>query len=564
MKTRSFRSIAGVLATVAALALVLRFVWSPAYVEEFSSDTADTLLWAQASADAGWIVDRDFAYGYVIPLGGHLLVWPFLEACGGGVDALRAGMTVFALLLAAAVFSFFRSAGLRAGGSGAATAFVLLALSATVKLREIVYGHILYYSLAALAIALAFALLPDSPGDGDGEAAPAGKSRALRFAAFAAVLVWASANGAPCFLFAVFPVVFAFAAVRALDPAPLTFRTIRLPLAMAFAGAAGLALHAVLVRGVPVAYGTFYDTLSPSRAWGPHLLSLTQSWCTLLCDMPGNPRFPATSAEGLRHSLRLALAVALPVASLGSLMAWRRLAPRTRLVALSHLAVFAATSFFQVFGNIADGNWRHVPTLFLQLVLVPLLIRDAWRAGVVPRRAAVLGALTLAAASFLFAGRLAHLPGQAAARAAEDRAWTGPQSVLTVLRGQNVEAAFCCDFWVANAITALSTLDGKPAIPVREVGFTERRGWHRRVFNNASRHYAPNPARRRTALVCPKSLEPFAPAERRLATLPCRQADYRNHRWNDFVAIVYDGDFPVPCPAAVPPADETPGPSDLK
>ena len=559
---RLIPSVAGVLAVLAALALVLRFVWSPAYVEEFTSDTADTLLWAQAAADAGWIVDRDFSYGYVIPLGGQLLVRPFLGAFGGGVDALRAGMTVFALLLAGAVFAFFRSAGLRVAGAGAASAFVLLALSATVKLREVVYGHVLYYSLSALAVALAFALLPASAADG---AAPSsGRSRAWRFAALAAVLAWAAANGAPCLLYAVIPFVFALAAVRALDPERLSFRTIRLPLVAAVAGVVGLVLHAILVRGVPVAYGSFYDTLSPSRAWGPHLLSLTQSWCTLLCDMPGNPQFPATSMEGLRHSLRLALSVALPAAALGSLFAWRRLSPRTRMVALAHLAVFAATAFFQVFGNIADGNWRHIPTLFLQLVLAPLLVRDAWRAGVVPRRAAALAALVLAVLTILFAGRLAHLPGQAASTPDAARAWTGPQSILTVLREQDVDAAFCMDFWSANAVTALSTLDGNPFLPVREVGFTEKKGWHRRAFNNASRHYAPDPSRRRTALVCPPELEPFAPAERRLAAVLCRQADYRNHRWNDFVAIIYDGDLPIPCPAAVPPADETPDNTESK
>ena len=550
---RQTDTVAGFLLVFAVLALVLRFIWSPAYVEEFTSDTADTLMWAQAAADAGWVVDRNFPYVYVIPFGGHLLVWPFLGWFGGGVDALRAGMTIFTLLFAGAVFAFFRSAGIRSFGAGAASAFVLLSLTATVKLREIAYSHVLVYSLAALAIAFAFALLPDSFEEQSRIPVASGRRRAWRYAGLAIVLVWAAANGPTCFLFSVMPFVFALAAVRALDPAPLTIRTVRLPLGAALAGVVGLALHAVVAKGVPVVYGTFYDTLSPSRAWGPHLVGLVQNWSSLLCDMPSNPQFPATSPEGLRYALRLSLSVALPIVSLGSLAAWRHLSPRTRLVSLAHLAIFSATSFFYVFGNIADGNWRHVPTLFAQLVLAPLLVRDAWRAGVVSRRAAFVGAAVLAAASLLFAGRLSHLPGEAERLPDPLRAWTGPQSVLTVLRENDVEAAYCKSFWVANAVTALSTLGGNRMIPVGEVSFSEKEGWCRRVFNNTEHQFAADSSRRRTALVCPPELEPFAPAERRVAVVPCHQADYRNHRWIDFVAIVYDGDFPIPCPAAVPP-----------
>lgn len=544
----TFRAL-GPVVEIGALALILRFLWSQAFIEEFTSDTSDTLLWAQASADSGWLVNRSFAYGYVMPLGGHLLVWPFLGAFGGGIDALRAGMTVFSVILACAVFAFFRTSGFGTGGSGFASAFVLLAFSATVKLREIMYGHVLYYSIAALALALAFAALPDRGGKTGGRAQGPWRG-AARFAALAAVLAWTASNGAPCLLFVVIPFVFALAAERLLSPEPLAARSLGLPVLAAAAGLAGLAAHSILVKGVPVAYGSFYDTLSPSRAWGPHIVGLVQNWCTLFCDMPANPQFPASSPEGMRHALRLALSVALPVASLGALAFWRSLSGRTRLVALAHLAVFAATAFFQVFGNIADGNWRHVPTLASELFLAPLLVRDAWRSGRVPRRGAAIAAAAIAASAVLFASRLLHLPGLAAATPPEARAWTGPSSVLTVLREQGADAAFCQNFWVANAVTALSTLGGRPLLPVREVSFSENRGWHRRAFNNASYHFSPDSTRRRTALVCHASLEPFAPAERRIATVKSRQADYRNRRWIDFAVIVYDGDFPIPCPAA--------------
>lgn len=529
-------------AFAAVLAAVLAFLWSGAFVQEFQCDTTDTLLWAEAARDAGRLVNPDFAYCYVIPLGGQLLMLPFLGKLGVGLDSIRAGMTLFILLFSASLVAFFRSFRMKAPAALLSSAFVLSCLSATVKMREIFFTHTLFYSLAALGIALAFSLLPEDRSGRGGK-----WEGGLLFL----VLAWAGSCGTPLALYLPAPLLCALCAIRLADPAPLGStlrRDVRLPAAVVLGTVAGLAFHRWISTGVHADYGEMFQTLAPQRAWGGHLVGLLGQWSSLFCDMPKNLQFSALSPIGLRCSIRLAFSLFLPALAVVAALRWRSLRPKTRLFLLFHFFMSSMLLFFFLFGNIGNVNWRLTPLVFSNLLLAPLLAAELARGEAVARRFAALLCIALAVFALLFAGILANKPAAAARMLPAERAWDGPTSLLPLLEKLDVDYAYCYGFWFANAVTAVS--NGR--IPVREVGFLEKKGWVRRSFQNNAKWYLPDPARKRTALVCPPELEPFAPAERRIGVWPCRQADYRNQRWTDLVAIVYDGDFPIPCRPARP------------
>ena len=67
---------------------VMKWMWGGIFLEEFHSDTADILFWADAAYNGNGIAGKDFHYGYFIPFGGQLLIEPFIALWGLGVKAL--------------------------------------------------------------------------------------------------------------------------------------------------------------------------------------------------------------------------------------------------------------------------------------------------------------------------------------------------------------------------------------------------------------------------------------------------------------------------------------------
>lgn len=65
--------------TLLAAAAVGYYILFPGW-GYFHSDCTDTILWAQASYDAGALFNPDFEYACLLPFGGQLLMLPFI-AC---------------------------------------------------------------------------------------------------------------------------------------------------------------------------------------------------------------------------------------------------------------------------------------------------------------------------------------------------------------------------------------------------------------------------------------------------------------------------------------------------
>lgn len=515
-----------------ALAILLRWLWSGAFLAEFHSDTADTLFWAAAQRDAGALANPTFHYGYFIPFGGNLLVRPFLSLWGTGMAALRSGMTLFAVLFACACYGLFRSFRWSRVASLLGVIFLLAVASASPKMREIHFGHVLYYSLGTVVLFLGCAWAPDVPNGGKSDFPS--RRRAFRQMAFAGCLGWAVACGKPLLLYAVVPLLGAWLLLRLSGRARLSPLRDGFRLLPGLVGIAlGFPLFWAVSRGVPFSqeYSTYYEAFSPLHTWFQTAQVLPQEWISLLEPLP-KKRILIASLDGLPHVVRIVAALFVGLAPVAALGRIRWFGPRERLLVVAHWILAAEILFYWVFGNISNANWRLCPVVLSGAAVSACLVRNVVVRGSVPERRFGLGAaLFLAGFSALSLSQTACLPSQ-------PEVWGGEGTLLPTLEAIGVRDGYCSDYWYANATTAVS--DGR--FRIREVRADAQGNWNPRLHNADERWYEPDPERTKTVFVCHPNEESRAPIQGRIGRHLCSQRTERLGRSEPLVVLVYDGD----------------------
>ena len=148
-RTRAGRAALAVISALpvaAALALVIYYILGPGE-GYFHSDCTDSIVWANATVESGKIFDPDFKYAALLPFSASAWMVPLIRIFGYGMTAHNIAMIIFAVIFAASVWFCFRSFGMGRGFCGIATFAVLMLLSSSDKLREIMWGHVIYYSI---------------------------------------------------------------------------------------------------------------------------------------------------------------------------------------------------------------------------------------------------------------------------------------------------------------------------------------------------------------------------------------------------------------------------------
>lgn len=106
MISKIFKWLSFLYVAVAILVAMYYIVFQMAYF--IHADYTDTLLWAQASYEAGRLLNPDFIYAAVIPFGGNIIMLPGFMLFGFSLKAQIFGMALFAILFMLA-FWFFLS-----------------------------------------------------------------------------------------------------------------------------------------------------------------------------------------------------------------------------------------------------------------------------------------------------------------------------------------------------------------------------------------------------------------------------------------------------------------------
>ncbi len=515
---------------LAVCVVILRWLWSYAFLVESHADTVETLFWAEAARESGNLFGTTFHYPYFIPFGGNLLVRPFLSVFGMDLAAHRAGMSLFVPILAFACFRLFRSFRWKRWESILVTALLFSVASASPKMREIYFGHVIYYSLATVFLFLGCAQAPDLL---EAEGRPL-RARIVSGATFALVLGWASSCGKPLLLYVVVPVLGSWGVVRLsrrerLSPLRDGLRI----LPGAIGAVVGLLAFHVVSRTIPTAsfYGEYYELFSPIDSWFQNIKVLPQEWISLLDPLP-RARIAIAGRAGLPHAFRIAAAIALCVTPVAALFRIRSFSQRERMFVVAHWILAAEILFYWLFGNISNANWRLAPLILSATVVSACLVRNTLASRSIPvRRFAVCAATFLFGFLFLSMVQTYMLPGDASA-------WRESGTLLPTLEQIGIRDGYCSDYWYANWTTAVSG----NRFRLREVRIGRGGKWTPRLFNSDSRWYEPDASRTNTVFVCHPREEDNAPKSGLVGRFPCWQRTGRAGPSKKLVVLVYDGD----------------------
>ena len=364
---------------LAALYLAFYYIYGPGE-GFFHSDCTDTMYWANAAIEGNGIFDDQYNYAALLPFSTVWIMQPLIRIFGFGMTAHNLGMAIFAVIFAGGVYFCARSANLSHLWSSTAVFAVFMILSCSDKLREMMWGHTIYYSLG---LVLMFFLIGLGLRLCD----------ALEAGRIAAVILWgvlllgmsvgSATNGMQIIVLTVLPVAVAFVAERILSTKDgLVSRKTVPALVSAVVIAAGTVGGIILLRiitndgAIRAGYAAGYSGWSAVSSWLTNAQKFVNHYFTLLgVNLKQND--PLFDGESMKYFFRIAIGIILLVMPVVILCLYGRIRSRgVRIMVWSHFVLTAVVIFGYVCGELSAANWRLMPIIGSAVMLTVCGLRD--------------------------------------------------------------------------------------------------------------------------------------------------------------------------------------------
>ena len=453
-------------AMLLALSLCIYFMIGPAE-GYFHSDCTDTLLWAQASFDSGKVFNPDFNYAALLPFGASVWLIPLIAIFGVTMKTHVIGMIIFALLFALSIVLLCRKLGWSYSWSFGATALIFMLLSSSDKLREIMWNHVIYYSLGLLL--LFFLLTLTFHAQEKLALAATERSRIpLRLLPLAGLLIFTvlnATNGFQMLVLTVLPVFVGVFLERLFDRKTAVFSRENLPtvtvLGILLLGTlVGSALLKERLGDISSGYANAYSSYSNPDDWFDNFDKFFMNWFTLIgLDIRNGD--PLASLDSIVNILRLGVAILLLLIPVVFLFFYQKISNRqTQVLVIAHAFLLAFLFFGCVCGRLAAANWRLTPLLGSSVLVTVSAAHELWiqrKSAVASCRAGVLVLAVLALLSGWNGKIIADMPF--------DYGRDNDLHLLAdALEDQGLEYGYAT-FWRSQAITLLT--DSR--VKVREI-----------------------------------------------------------------------------------------------
>ena len=363
----------------AALYLAFYYIYGPGE-GYFHSDCTDTIYWANAALEGNGIFDYQYNYAALLPFSTVWIMQPLIKLFGFGMTAHNLGMAIFAVIFAGGVYFCARSARLSHLWSSTSVFAMFMILSCSDKLREMMWGHTIYYSLG---LALMFYLIGLAIRFCD--AIEEGKK--IEATVFGLLLLGLSigcaTDGMQIIVLTVLPVAAAFVADRIFATkeglvSKKTIPALASALVIMVGTLGGSALLKVITNDGKIrsGYAAGYSGWSTVSSWLGNAQKFVNHYFSLLgVDMAKNA--PLFSAESMKYFFRIAIGIILIVLPIVILCFYGKIRSRcVRVMVWAHFVLTAVVLFGYICGELSAANWRLMPIIGSAAMLTLCGLRD--------------------------------------------------------------------------------------------------------------------------------------------------------------------------------------------
>ena len=433
----------------------------------YHADCTDTIMWAGASYDAGTFINPDFSYAALMPLAGNIIMWPLIAIFGLGMKAQIIGMVIFFLMFVTAIYFICRRCYFSLKETAVAISLILVLVSSSEKLREIFWGHIIYYSLGPLltlaVLAVAFRLRKEVKRNLADQGV--GK-KAIAYGILLMVLAFvAGVNGFQIAAISVIPVLGAIAAYLFFEvKRPLLSKENYNYLIVGGVLGIGIVLGVVSIKmftgDVVASYANAYSLFGKMEDWINNFFSIPDNIFTLLGVQleDGTELFSLT---GIFVMLRIVTSFILLGTPIAMLFRYQKLKkPEWKIVLLTHHLVTAVILFGWIFGRLNAANWRLSPLIVTAALCCMIQVKE-FRGEKIKGRFAALILIPMACFMVLTVKQCWTIPEQSDAT-------KELKNVIQYLEENEYTYGYAT-FWNANVITMFSDSEVK----VRCVKYTQ-------------------------------------------------------------------------------------------
>ena len=357
---------------------------------EFHADCTDTLMWANASYESGSVFDPDFTYACFLPFGINLIMQPLIAIFDVSLTTQHLGMFAFFLLITAFLILTLREMKFDIRYILVGIAVFLAVTFSSEKLREIFWGHTIYYTLGLLFIVIGcfmyFRLMNLSTMLAKAEPESRKKLRKHYFITLAVLCIFimlTATDGISALSIFGLPFLAGIFAEQVINTkTPLmsqksihTYAMVGLFFIMIFLGGKLLAFfQGDLIAGYAEAYSHF----SEMKNWIDNLHTIPISWL-LLFGVESMTDKKMSDPEGIVNMLRIAasgVVFVMPVIATCFYAKYKHdnRGRAMRIFIWIHWTASALVLSGVVFGLLSGAEWRLVPMLGTALILSIMFI----------------------------------------------------------------------------------------------------------------------------------------------------------------------------------------------